>query len=762
MNTIAKSFLWLLLMTLLINGDITLADESSTPSAHQALESAKSYIKRNQWGIAREVLKEALQRTSEEPERSRLMAELGMVELRMEPDDQSEGMVLDAIHGHQGSQEELFRWSAALLNAWKDKVPPDVRFPDLLKQATKLAGEDQEKRNQLGLIALSHDVQVDPLKVQQAAAEWSEKLLKSPPSETRALELITLDSLLLSAEKKSAASLPTLKAIRFQLLNQSIEDSQGLPDIQAKAYLELIRLYRENQRDEDALKIAGQAVQAMDRIADPRNRWELLAQKGQLEKKQGHMERALKDYGDAFDDAENLRKDFPKKDDQGMSWFFSQLEPIYLDRVELLVDRAEATGQVTQRRDFLKDAIFTLESINRSALEDFLGHSCGVPERRKSASDLLLKGEAGTAFLYPFVTKNRITILMAAGGDIEAYSIRTPSPPSILQKMQSLSRMLAKPSSNPEPLAKELYMLLFAPLEPKLKQNQIKTLVIVPDRQFRKIPFAALHSGEDYLVRRYQFATLTGLSLFTPEEEDRSSGERILLAGVSDPGPVVSHLPEAVAKEVLLSSRSTEKSSANTLTETPSTTPQRSISHALQLPGVKKEIEALTPMANTALMNETFTLEALKENLRTHAYSALHIASHGVIGRSADASYILAYDDLLRFEMLDGFLKEGGKGQKKLGLLTLSACHTAEGDDQAPLGLSGLALRSGIPRAMGSLWPVDDAATVNLMQSFYQAYVQNGQPATMALKEAQQSVINTKGSEHPYYWAPFILVGQWW
>ena len=449
MNTIAKSFLWLLLMTLLINGDITLADESSTPSAHQALESAKSYIKRNQWGIAREVLKEALQRTSEEPERSRLMAELGMVELRMEPDDQSEGMVLDAIHGHQGSQEELFRWSAALLNAWKDKVPPDVRFPDLLKQATKLAGEDQEKRNQLGLIALSHDVQVDPLKVQQAAAEWSEKLLKSPPSETRALELITLDSLLLSAEKKSAASLPTLKAIRFQLLNQSIEDSQGLPDIQAKAYLELIRLYRENQRDEDALKIAGQAVQAMDRIADPRNRWELLAQKGQLEKKQGHMERALKDYGDAFDDAENLRKDFPKKDDQGMSWFFSQLEPIYLDRVELLVDRAEATGQVTQRRDFLKDAIFTLESINRSALEDFLGHSCGVPERRKSASDLLLKGEAGTAFLYPFVTKNRITILMAAGGDIEAYSIRTPSPPSILQKMQSLSRMLAKPSSNP-------------------------------------------------------------------------------------------------------------------------------------------------------------------------------------------------------------------------------------------------------------------------------------------------------------------------
>ncbi|HAZ42226.1 MAG TPA: hypothetical protein DCY52_08135, partial [Methylococcaceae bacterium] len=117
---------------------------------------------------------------------------------------------------------------------------------------------------------------------------------------------------------------------------------------------------------------------------DPQSRWQLLAQKGQLEKKQGHIEQALKDYGEAFEDAETLRKDFPKTDDQGMPWFSSKVEPIYLERLELLVDRAEASEQKSQQRDFLNEAIFTLESINRSALEDFLGHSCGVPERRKS------------------------------------------------------------------------------------------------------------------------------------------------------------------------------------------------------------------------------------------------------------------------------------------------------------------------------------------------------------------------------------------
>lgn len=758
MKHTAKSLLRLLLITLLIHGDFILAHESGSSEALTSLGSAETYIKRNQWGIAREVLKEAFQKTSQEPERSRVLGELGMIELRMGLGDEAEQKILEVISGHQGSKEETFRWYAALLNTWKDKVPPDPRFSIFLQKAEELAGTDIDKRNRLGLIGLTQEVQVDPLKVQHAGAEWREALLKTPPSETRALELITLESILVAAEKKSAASEPTLKAIRFDLLNQSIEDAKGYPDLESTAYLALIRLYRENQRDEDALKIARKAVQAMGQGTDPQSRWQLLAQKGQLEKKQGHIEQALKDYGEAFEDAETLRKDFPKTDDQGMPWFSSKVEPIYLERLELLVDRAEAAEQKSQHRDFLNEAIFTLESINRSALEDFLGHSCGVPERRKSASDLLMKGEAGTAFLYPFVTKNRVSLLLAQGGDIEVFSIRTPSPPGILQKMQTFSRMLSNPSSHPEPLARELYKLLMAPLEKQLKDNQIKTLVIVPDRQFRKIPFAALHNGDDYLVRHYQFATLTGLSLFSPEEENRSSGEKILLAGLSDPGPVVSHLPETVSKEVMLSSKTPRQDR----TEANSSEPQRAVGQALQLPGVKKEIEALTPIADTALMNDTFTLEALKTHLRSHAYSALHIASHGVIGRSADASYILAHDDLLRFEMLDGFLKEGGKGQKKLGLLTLSACHTAEGDDQAPLGLSGLALRAGIPRAMGSLWPVDDAATVNLMQSFYRAYVQNDQAATSALKAAQQNVENTEGFEHPYYWAPFILVGQWW
>jgi CHAT domain-containing protein len=91
----------------------------------------------------------------------------------------------------------------------------------------------------------------------------------------------------------------------------------------------------------------------------------------------------------------------------------------------------------------------------------------------------------------------------------------------------------------------------------------------------------------------------------------------------------------------------------------------------------------------------------------------------------------------------------------------LSACQTASGDDRAALGLAGLAVRSGARSTIATLWSVNDAAAAVLMTSFYQELAKPGTTKAEALRRAQLSTLSNPQFKSPYYWAPFILVGNW-
>jgi CHAT domain-containing protein len=96
-----------------------------------------------------------------------------------------------------------------------------------------------------------------------------------------------------------------------------------------------------------------------------------------------------------------------------------------------------------------------------------------------------------------------------------------------------------------------------------------------------------------------------------------------------------------------------------------------------------------------------------------------------------------------------------------LELLTLSACQTATGDDQAPLGLAGVALRSGARSTVATLWRVFDESTADLMTDFYRALRQSQVSKAEALRQSQAALLKSERFNHPYYWAPFVLVGNW-
>jgi CHAT domain-containing protein len=96
-------------------------------------------------------------------------------------------------------------------------------------------------------------------------------------------------------------------------------------------------------------------------------------------------------------------------------------------------------------------------------------------------------------------------------------------------------------------------------------------------------------------------------------------------------------------------------------------------------------------------------------------------------------------------------------------LLTLSCCETAAGDDLAALGLAGVAVKAGARSALASLWSINDEAAAALMPEFYRQLTVNHCTKAQALMAAQLKLLKDPQGRlnHPAYWAPFILVGDW-
>lgn len=114
----------------------------------------------------------------------------------------------------------------------------------------------------------------------------------------------------------------------------------------------------------------------------------------------------------------------------------------------------------------------------------------------------------------------------------------------------------------------------------------------------------------------------------------------------------------------------------------------------------------------------------------------------------------------------DGFLRLHEIYNLKLPaeLIVLSACQTALGKEVKGEGLLGLTrgfMYAGTPRVVASLWQVNDAATADLMKRFYQGMPRDGLHPAAALREAQLALWKKKPTQAPYFWAAFVLQGEW-
>jgi CHAT domain-containing protein len=149
---------------------------------------------------------------------------------------------------------------------------------------------------------------------------------------------------------------------------------------------------------------------------------------------------------------------------------------------------------------------------------------------------------------------------------------------------------------------------------------------------------------------------------------------------------------------------------------------------------------------------------------RSSSFDTIHFACHGEFNdRQPMQSGLLLTKD----SQNDGYLQVHeifGLDLKNANLVVLSACETAlskiyGGDDL--VGLSRGFIYAGTPSIVASLWEVEDRSTSILMRAFYENLYKENMNKAQALRQAQLMVKSMAEYHHPYYWAPFILIGDW-
>src|SRR6185295_6579471 len=180
-------------------------------------------------------------------------------------------------------------------------------------------------------------------------------------------------------------------------------------------------------------------------------------------------------------------------------------------------------------------------------------------------------------------------------------------------------------------------------------------------------------------------------------------------------------------------------------------------------------------MAIAALARQSDTLNAVdfQANRATAIggtladYRIVHFATHGLIdSEHPDLSGLVLSLVNDRGGAQDGFLRLTDIYNLKLNasLVVLSACQTALGKEIRGEGLVGLTrgfMYAGTPRVVASLWQVSDLATAELMKKFYAGMLQQKLAPAAALRAAQLELSKDPRWQAPYYWAGFVLEGDW-
>ncbi len=498
-----------------------------------------------------------------------------------------------------------------------------------------------------------------------------------------------------------------------QTLAKAVAQAKMLGDSKAQSYAlgQLGHLYEGSTQWKEARSLTEQAlVLAQASSADYIvARWQ--GQLGRILTQQGDTFGAISAYTEAVNTLQSLRTDLAAINPDVQFSFNESVEPVYRQLVSLLLKSNPSQQNLIQARE-------VIEALQVAELDNFFREAC-LDVKPQQIDQL----DPTAAVIYPIILPDRLEVILSLPGQpLRNYATALPQNEveSILgQFLESLNPFFA--DQDRLRLSQQVYTWLIEPAEKQLAQSEIKTLVFVLDGVLRNLPMAALFDGKQYLVEKYSVALAPGLQLLETQSLQKEE-IKVLTGGLSEARQGFSALP-----------------------------------------GVQLEVQQISSAVPARVfLNQDFTVANLQKQLTAKNYPVLHLATHGQFSSNSDETFILTWNEKIKVKEFESLVRSREQQERvPIELLILSACQTAAGDKRAALGLAGVAVRSGAGSTLATLWSVKDESTAELMSEFYRKITQSGVSKAEALRQAQLSLLKNPGSRHPFYWAPFILVGNW-
>lgn len=412
----------------------------------------------------------------------------------------------------------------------------------------------------------------------------------------------------------------------------------------------------------------------------------------------------------------------------------------------------EALAEASARLEAaLDEVLLHFAQSSRQKAEPTLAEAGELKQSLKKLREL--SGEP-VAALYTVVSPDSYHLILTTEASRRAYKVEIKAS-ELNRRIAFFRSALTEPRSDPLPQAQRLLDILLPPeARTALTEARVRTLMWHLDGALRLLPLGALHDGQGYLIEKYRVLSFNLKERMDLRPKARWTGLGLGMSQAREVGELRFRALPSVEQE---------------------------------LRGIIRTDDSEGVINGKRFLNQDFSWQGLKDQLREPGrYLLVHIASHFHLEPgNASLSFLLtgtgapiSLSELAaQKQLFDG-----------IDLLTLSACETAVGGGQDTQGremdgLSIIAQKQGAESVLASLWPVADTSTAELMQNFYRLREEQQLTKAEALRQAQLLLLHGPGDKeeqtstqpkplfsdpdpdrpfaHPFYWAPFVLMGNW-
>jgi CHAT domain-containing protein/predicted negative regulator of RcsB-dependent stress response len=322
-------------------------------------------------------------------------------------------------------------------------------------------------------------------------------------------------------------------------------------------------------------------------------------------------------------------------------------------------------------------------------------------------------------------------------------------------------------------------------LEPAAGMIGEKRVMVIADGALNYVPFEVLLKTADsgdfsslgYLVKTNEVIYAPSASVVGAIKQQRTKNANRAMLIIADPvfnsnDARAQKRPAAAPSDADVRGLGIQSAVADVGGSAPAPNAQMEGLPLVRLNGTRTEAEQISKLAKASggQADVWLDLDANEDNLAARdisKYRVIHVATHGLLNaeRPQFTGVVLS---LVGNKTHDGFVRTDEVFNLRLGspLVMLSACETGLGKEKRGEGVMGLTrafMYAGAPTVGVSLWSVADKSTADLMTDFYRRLLSTteGTTSSSALRGAQLAMISGKKYSAPFFWAPFVLVGDW-